>query len=46
MDTDGFIVHVKKQMIFTKILQKMLKHDFIFQMYTQADYYPKQKIKK
>ena len=24
----------------------MLKHDLIFQIYTQADYYPKQKIKK
>ena len=28
MDTDSFIVNEKKQMIFAKILQEMLKLDF------------------
>ena len=31
MDTDSFIVHVK-HMIFTKILQKMLKQDLLLQI--------------
>ena len=31
MGTDSFIVHVK-QMIFIKILQKMLKHDLALQI--------------
>ena len=32
MDTDSFILYKKTQMIFTKILQKMLKLDFIHQI--------------
>ena len=30
MDTDGFIVHVKTEDIYTNILQKMLKQDLTF----------------
>ena len=43
MDTDSFIVQIKK-MIFTKILQKMLKLDFILQI--MNSFLPKGKNKK
>ena len=44
IDTEGFIVHVK--MIFTKILQKMLKQDLTLQILNYRDHYLKEKIKK
>ena len=43
MDTGNFIVHVKK-MIFTKVLQKMLKQDLALQILKQTEYYLKEKI--
>ena len=45
MDRDSFIVYAK-QMIFTKILQKMLKKYLPLQIMKQADQYLKKKIKK
>ena len=45
MDRDSFIVYAK-QMIFTKILQKMLKKYLPLQIMKQADQYLKEKIKK
>ena len=45
MDRDRFIVYAK-QMIFTKILQKMLKKYLPLQIMKQADQYLKEKIKK
>ena len=45
MDRDSFIVYAK-QMIFTKILQKMLKKDLTLQIMKLTDHYLKEKIKK
>ena len=45
MDTDSFIVYVKKQ-IFIKTLQKMLKLDLILQIMNQIDHCKKKKKKK
>ena len=45
MDTDSFIAY-KKQMIFTKILQKMLKLDLTHQIMNCTNCYQKEKIKK
>ena len=36
----------EKQMIFPKILQKMLKHDLALQFLKQTNHYLKEKIKK
>ena len=44
MDTDSFIVH-KKKMMFTKILQKMLKLDLILQIMNLIHWYEKEKRK-
>ena len=44
MDTDSFIVH-KKKMMFTKILQKMLKLDLILQIMNLIHCYEKEKRK-
>ena len=44
MDTDSFIV-CTKQMIFIKILQKMLELDLIFQIINQGDHCLKNKNK-
>ena len=46
MDTDGFILHVKKEDIYTNILQKMLKQDLTFQILKWTDHYLMKKIKK
>ena len=45
MDTDSFIAYTK-QIIFTKILQKMLKLDLTHQIMNCANRYQKEKIKK
>ena len=45
MNTDSVIVHVK-QVIFTKILQKILKQDLMPQILKQADHYLQEKTKK
>ena len=42
MDTDSVIAY----MIYTKILQKMLKRDLILQIMNQNDLYREEKIKK
>ena len=46
MDTNSFMVHVKKQMIFPKTVQKMLKQSLILQIMNQTDPCPKRKIEK
>ena len=43
MEIDSFIVYIKK-MIFIKILQKMLKLDFIFEIMNKIDHCLKEKI--
>ena len=45
IDTDT-LVYAQKQMIFIKILQKMLKLDLVFQLINQIDHYKKEKVKK
>ena len=45
INTDNFIVYIK-QMIFIKILQKILKLNLILQIMNQIDHYQKEKIKK
>ena len=45
MDTDSFIVHAKKQMIYIKVLQKLLKQDLILQILNQTEHYLMEKIK-
>ena len=45
IDTDSFIVHVKK-MIFTKILQNMLKKDLTIPILKQKGHYQQEKIKE
>ena len=45
MDTDSLIVCIK-EMIFTKILQKMLKKDLTLQIKNQKGCYQKEKIEK
>ena len=44
INTDNFIVYIK-QMIFIKILQKILKLNLILQIMNQIDHYQKGKIK-
>ena len=44
INTDNFIVYIK-QMIFIKILQKILKLNLILQIMNQIDHYQKRKIK-
>ena len=46
VDTDSFTVYIKKKMIFTKSLQKMLKQDFKLQIFNQTDHFLKDKMKK
>ena len=46
IDTDSLIVYIKKNMIFIKTLQKMLKVDLILQIMNQIDDCLKKKIKK
>ena len=43
MEIDSFIVYIKK-MIFIKILQKMLKLDFIYEIMNKIDHCLKEKI--
>ena len=41
MDRDSFITCIKKQMIFTEILQEMLKQDLMLKIIKQIDRYLK-----
>ena len=43
MDTDSFIIHIKKNKL--KILQKMLKQDLIFQIIVWKGHYQKKRTK-
>ena len=45
VDTKSFIVH-RKQIIFTKTMQKMLKQGWILQILNQTSNWLKEKIKK
>ena len=45
MDTDTVSLYTQKQVIFTKILQKMLKLYLILQIMNQIDHYLKEKNK-
>ena len=46
MDTDSFIMYIKRKDFFIKILLLMLKKDLIHQIMKSIDHYPQESIKK
>ena len=46
MDTDSFIMHIKRKDFFIKILMLMLKKNLIHQIMKSIDHYPQESIKK